>query len=140
MSNGSTLLAGVDGRKAEARRFRDLCISLAAELGGLSVLTEPDAALVRHAAALTMQSEQMQRAAVRGQHLDAEDSVRVSNALIRTLGALRARAPRATMTPPAHSLESIIARHRAAEAAAKAATAVPATPPGDGGGGDGEVR
>ena len=79
MANGDTLITGVDARSAEARRFRDLCISFAAPLGGFTGLAEHDAALVRHAAALTMQSEQMQREAVRGEPVDTEQLVRVTN-------------------------------------------------------------
>ena len=91
MANGSTILSDVDGRSTEARRFRDLVINLAEDLGGLAGLSEHDAALVRHAATLMMQSEGMQRAAVRGEPVDTEALVRVTNALTRTLNAVNAR-------------------------------------------------
>ena len=109
MANGDTLITGVDARSAEARRFRDLCISFAAPIGGFGDIAEHDVALVRHAAALTMQSEGMQRAAVRGEPLDAEQLVRVTNALTRTLNALSARHKPRSTTP---SIHDIAARHR----------------------------
>jgi hypothetical protein len=33
VTNGSQLLAGVDGRTAAARRYRDLCMALADDMG-----------------------------------------------------------------------------------------------------------
>jgi hypothetical protein len=85
VSNGSRVLDGVDGRSSAARRFRDLALSFASELGGESALTEPQKALVRHAAALTIQSEALHASIVRGEPVDSEQLVRVSNTLARTL-------------------------------------------------------
>ncbi len=107
MANGSTVLSQIDGRSAEARRFRDIVINLASDLGGLAELSEHDAALVRHAAALTMQSEVMQRAAVRGEAVDTEQLVRITNALTRTLSAVNAR----RKPKRAPGLADILARH-----------------------------
>lgn len=107
-SNGTTILQGVDGRSAEARRFRDLCISFAEPLGGFTGLAEHDAALVRHASALTMHSEQMQRQAVRGEPVDAEQLVRITNSLTRTLNALSARHKPRSTSP---SIQDIARRH-----------------------------
>lgn len=52
VSNGSKMVAGVDGRSVEARRYRDLTTSIADDLGGASSLTEAQRALVRLAAAM----------------------------------------------------------------------------------------
>jgi hypothetical protein len=132
-SNGSTILAGVDGRSLEARRFRDLVVSFAEPLGGFESLTEESAALVRQAASITMQNESIQAAAVRGEPVDAEQVVRLTNALTRVLSALkRHRKPKSS----APSLAEIVARHRAEEAARAAApTATPAAATGDNEGG-----
>jgi hypothetical protein len=92
ISNGSQLLNGVDGRSAQARRYRDLVIALADDLGGPDVLSEADKALVRQAAGMTLQAEAMQASAVRGEPTDAAQVVRVSNALARLLGQLRRKA------------------------------------------------
>jgi len=114
VSNGSTVLAGVDGRSAEGRRYRDLVISYAEPLGGVASLSEENSALVRQCAALTMQSERMQSAIVRGEAVDCEQVTRIANALSRTLSAIRSR--RRPQKGPS-ALERIVARH--AEAAGK---------------------
>lgn len=127
-SNGSTILAGVDGRSLEARRFRDLVVSFAEPLGGFEGLSEESAALVRQAASITMQNESIQAAAVRGEPVDAEQVVRLTNALTRVLSALkRHRKPKST----APSLADIVARHRAEEAACKATPPTPAVEDGN---------
>jgi hypothetical protein len=113
MSNGSTILQGVDGRSPQGRRFRDLVVSYADELGGLAALSEQEVALVRHAAVVTMQSEALQVAVVNGQNVDLEQLTRLGNSLTRALGAIKARRkPKDTKS----SLNSILARHRADEA------------------------
>lgn len=90
-SNSPLALPGLDGRSAEARRFRDLVLSFAEPLGGVDGLSEENASLVRQAASITMANEAIQSAAVRGEHVDAEQVVRLTNALTRVLAALRAR-------------------------------------------------
>ena len=93
MTNGSQLLPGINGRSAPARRYRDLCTAFANDLGGESVLREADKALVRQAAALTVRSEEMQAALVRGDDIDDEQLTRLMNVASRTLAALRQRKP-----------------------------------------------
>ncbi|MEN3793371.1 hypothetical protein [Fulvimarina sp. MAC3] len=85
VSNGSRLLTGIDGRSASARRFRDLARDFAGELGGEDALTAPQRALVRHAAAVVLESEALQAAIVRGEDVDHEQLVRVSNVLARLM-------------------------------------------------------
>ncbi|MGJ0426972.1 hypothetical protein [Methylocystis sp.] len=92
-SNRSTILAGVDGRSLEARRFRDLCVSYADPLGGFESLAEDDAAIVRQAAGITMQTELMQAAIVRGEPVDAEQVVRLTNVLTRLLASIKKKHP-----------------------------------------------
>src|SRR5271156_2019745 len=67
VTNGKDLLANVDGRTAAARRYRDLTISLADDLGGAGTLSEAQRALVRQAAAMIVQSETLQSAVLRGE-------------------------------------------------------------------------
>jgi trimethylamine:corrinoid methyltransferase-like protein len=90
------LLANVDGRTAAARRYRDLCISLADDIGGASSLTEAQRALVRQAAAMIVQSEKLQGEVLRGEIVDSEQLTRLANAATRILsrlGVKRARKP-----------------------------------------------
>ena len=88
VTNGKELLANVDGRTAAARRYRDLTISLADDLGGASSLTETQTALVRQAAAMIVQSEKLQGEVLRGEVVDSEQLVRLANAATRILSRL----------------------------------------------------
>jgi hypothetical protein len=88
ITNGSKLVAAVDGRSAEARRYKDVAFSLADDLGGATGLTEAQRALVRQIAAMTVQSEKLQGAVLRGEDVDVEQLTRLSNALSRMLHRL----------------------------------------------------
>jgi hypothetical protein len=70
------------------------------ELGGDDILTEPMRAMVRQAAAVTVESERMQAAIVRGDDIDAEQLVRISNTLARLMNVLKARAKQAKAGKP----------------------------------------
>ncbi|KAA1174652.1 hypothetical protein FP026_29650 [Rhizobium tropici] len=89
VTNGNALLDGVDGRSVAARRYRDLAMSFADELGGADKLTESETALVKQAAALTVRSEELQAALVRGEKVNEVEITRLTNAVTRTLAALR---------------------------------------------------
>jgi hypothetical protein len=87
VSNGSALLTGIDGRSASARRYRDVLSELTADLG--EPATAADRALLKLAAALVMRSEDIQASIVRGDTVDDDVHVRVSNALARALAAVK---------------------------------------------------
>jgi hypothetical protein len=91
VSNGSCWLPGVDGRSAGARRFRDLTKAFAAELGGLATLSEPERALVRQAAGLTLQTERLQVAIAKGDKVDPDELIRLSSEARRALNGIRRR-------------------------------------------------
>jgi hypothetical protein len=116
VTNGSQLLAGVDGRTAAARRYRDLCMSLADDLGGASTLTEAQSALVRQAAAMIVQSEKLQGEVLRGEVVDSEQLVRLANAATRILSRLGLKRAARDTTP---TIADIAARHRAQGLAAE---------------------
>ncbi|NTG12678.1 hypothetical protein G6L05_02810 [Agrobacterium rhizogenes] len=92
ISNGSWLLEGVDNRSALGRRYRDLCMSFADDLGGADSLTEPQKALVRQLAAVTVESEKLQSAIVQGKDVDHESLVRLTNLHARLLKQLGVKA------------------------------------------------
>lgn len=92
ISNGSWLLEGVDNRSALGRRYRDLCMSFADDLGGAEALTEPQKALVRQLAAVTVESEKLQSSIVRGETVDHEGLVRLTNLHARLLKQLGVKA------------------------------------------------
>jgi hypothetical protein len=100
VTNDPLLLRGVDGRSMVARRYRDVAIALADDLGGQDKLSEPSKILVRQAAALTVQVESLQSKIVSGDDVDIEQLTRLSNALSRMLHRLGLKKPRARPTSP----------------------------------------
>ncbi|MGB3864519.1 MAG: hypothetical protein WBA29_02680 [Xanthobacteraceae bacterium] len=107
VSNGSRLLDGIDGRSAQARRFRDLCRSYEAEIGGAVSAVERD--MIRQAAALTLRSEQMQAAIVNGEAIDSDQIVRISGAAKRALDSIRAKATKRKAVEPVTDLQAYLA-------------------------------
>ena len=93
LTNDPLLLRGVDGRSEAARRYRDVAIALADDLGGQDKLGEPGKILVRQAAALTVQVEALQSKIVAGEDIDLEQLTRLSNVLGRTLQRLGLKRP-----------------------------------------------
>jgi hypothetical protein len=80
---------GIDGRSAEARRFRDLCHSLAADFGGQDQINEATALLIRNAATISLHLERLQARLTGG-----DGDLRTVTELTR-LGNVHARALRA---------------------------------------------
>src|SRR5664280_906739 len=60
VSNGTTLLPGVDGRSTWVRRLRDLIALHLADLGGDDQVSEAERSIVRRAATLTVELERME--------------------------------------------------------------------------------
>jgi len=117
ISNGS-LLPGVDGRSAAARRFRDLVAEFGRELGqgeplSVRALSSAEVALVRQAAAITVRAEALQADIVSGAAIDDSNVVRLTNAACRILLAIT----RARKGKPKNALPSI-AEHFAKKRAA----------------------
>jgi hypothetical protein len=65
VTNGSKLLPLADGRSVTARRFRDLYEDIAADLGGLAMLSEGQRQLIRRAAMLSAECERIEAMAAR---------------------------------------------------------------------------
>jgi hypothetical protein len=91
LTNDPLKLRGIDGRSVDARRYRDVAIALADDLGGQDKLSESSKILVRQAAAMTVQVESLQSKIVSGDDVDIEQLTRLSNVLGRTLQRLGIR-------------------------------------------------
>jgi hypothetical protein len=89
LANG--LLRGVDGRTVGAVRFKRLLNSISADLGGMAALTEAERGLVRQAASLIMRAEQLQSAITRGEQVDPDELIRLTNTVRRTLTVISKR-------------------------------------------------
>jgi hypothetical protein len=87
-TNDPLKIRGVDGRSEVARRYRDVVRSIAADLGGLDTLSEPQRIVIRQAGMLSVQIEQLQGKVVAGDVVDLEQSIRLSNVLTRVLATL----------------------------------------------------
>jgi hypothetical protein len=87
IANGK-LLPGIDGRGRLARRFRDVTEALTRELRTGEALSTAQTALIRQAALIIVQTEEMQLAAARGDAIDPDDVVRLSAIALRILSKL----------------------------------------------------
>jgi len=104
ISNGSWLLEGVDHRSALGRRYRDLCMNMADDMGGASILTEPQKAMIRQLAAVMVECEKLQSQIVRGEKVDHEVLVRLTNLHARLLDKLKMK----TKAKPKRTLQDLI--------------------------------
>ena len=57
ITNGTTLLPGIDGRGAWARRLRDVLSAHVSDLGGADNISEAERSLLRRASILTVELE-----------------------------------------------------------------------------------
>lgn len=82
ITNGTRLLAGIDGRSLTARRFRDLYTHYMQQTGG------QHEELCKQLASLVLRRELLDAAQVRGEDIDTLHLVRLSNSISRTLKRL----------------------------------------------------
>ena len=75
VTNGTSLLDGIDGRNAIARRFRDILRGYEEEF---TVATEAERVPVCQAATLAVLSEQLQAKLINGELIDADTISKVS--------------------------------------------------------------
>ena len=106
ITNGSELLAGVDGRSVWARRMRDLIEAHIADLGGADLCSQAERSLVRRVACLSVELELLEsRFATDGQaspqSLDLYQ--RTSNSLRRLLEAVGLKRRPRDVTPDLRS-------------------------------------
>lgn len=115
VANGSRLwVEQLDGRSAEARRFRDLVGDLVEHLGGELTVTAPQLAIVRRAAALATWAEKCEAALVAGTDFDAAAYATVANSLRRLLQDLGLQRAMRDVTP---TLAEYLVQKAATEAA-----------------------
>ncbi len=132
LSNGSALLAGVDGRSTWARRLRDLIQLHIADLGGANAVSAAEASIVRRAAVLSVELETMEGRFAQAGQASADDLdlyQRTAGNLRRLLESVGLERRQRDVTP---SLQQYLAR-RAAELPAHASNGTTAggVPPKD---------
>jgi hypothetical protein len=84
ITNGK-LLPGADQRSSHARRFRDVTEALGHAIQNGEALSVAEQALIRQAALVIVQTEAMQLAAARGEAIDPDGLVRLTNLANRLL-------------------------------------------------------
>lgn len=102
----------IDGRKPWARRYRDLCAEMVTDLGGLQHVSEARMVLVRRAAVLAVECEQIERRIAVGEHGEMDrllDMTRIIVAIFSRLGLGGRAAPEPEERPP--SIADLVARH-----------------------------
>jgi hypothetical protein len=107
VTNGVTLLPGVDGRSAWARRLRDLISIHLADLGGADRASEAELSIVRRASAITVELEHIETrfaaANEAGRPSEAADFdlyLRGANSLRRLVEAIGIKRVPRDITPP----------------------------------------
>jgi hypothetical protein len=83
VSNGSKLLAGVDGRTAVARRFRDLVSQIVSDQGGADQLAEARLQLIRGFSAAAVIAETMEARLANGEAIDISEHALLCSTLVR---------------------------------------------------------
>ena len=97
ITNGSEVLAGVDGRSAMVRRYRDILSQLVSDMGGDP--SEAQLQIARRAASIAIWCEDKDAAAANGEPFDITAYGTAANALRRLLADLGLER-RARSVPP----------------------------------------
>lgn len=111
VSNGTRLFLqkrGIDYRTLTVRRFKDLIRAYSEEY---EVVSEADTSLIRMAAGLTLKSEQLQAAMVRGEHVKEDDLIRLTGTTHRVLSTLKRRANASAPPAPLSFAEQLAQHH-----------------------------
>jgi len=90
---------GINGNSLLARRYREVAVAIADDLGGPDKLSEPTKILIRQTTTLTLQVEALQSKIVAGEDIDLEQLTRLSNVLGRTLQRLGLKRPSEAKAP-----------------------------------------
>ena len=78
ISNGSSILPGVDRRSCWARRLRDLIDLHLSDLGGEDAASEAERSIIRRAACLTVELEHLELAFALAVQLHPNSSIYIS--------------------------------------------------------------
>jgi hypothetical protein len=89
VANGTRLhTVDVDGRTAEARRFRDIFAEIVSDLGGAEGLSEAQRQLARRATLMSVQCELLEASSITGTAIDLDTYGQLSDRLGRAFTRL----------------------------------------------------
>lgn len=103
ISNGRSLLTGIDARSAPARRYRDVSDAIAQDLGGHNFLTQSQLHLIRSAAGLVVLREHLDAQVLSDERIDTTEYTRIVNSLRRVLTTLGLERMPRDVTPDLNS-------------------------------------
>jgi hypothetical protein len=83
LTNNSTMLPGVDGRSAQARRFKDIIAQIVADQAGISECSEARLQLIRRFAASALLAEELEAKLARGEDIDVATHALLCSTLTR---------------------------------------------------------
>ena len=88
ITNHRTMWPKLDGRSAEARRFRDLVRQFVADMGGIEDCSAVKLGLIRRLAAVTVMSEQIEARMANGDRVDVTTLCQLASTALRLSGRL----------------------------------------------------
>jgi hypothetical protein len=83
ITNGSALLAGIDGRSAAARRYKDIVRAILADQGGAEQCSETKLHMIRRFAAITVAAEGIESRLANGEPINVDEHARLATMLMR---------------------------------------------------------
>ncbi|ESX68762.1 hypothetical protein NKJ87_06350 [Mesorhizobium sp. M0027] len=99
VTNGRKLFIEGDGNSPWSRRYKDLCSEHASDLGGAEALSQSQLSLIRRAATLSVQLEQMEGRLSEGLDADMDLFGRLAGHLRRILETLGIERKAKNVTP-----------------------------------------
>ena len=102
VTNGRQILAGIDQRSPNARRYRDLVAVVAADQGGVDHCSEAKLQLIRRFAALSVQAEAMEAQLANGTAIDITEYSQLTSTLVRVVSRLGINRTARNITPHLH--------------------------------------
>ena len=104
LTNGKDIVAGLDQRSREYRRFRDILCQIIADLGGAEQLSEGQRQLARRCATIAIECERMESLSVAGEKIDLEVYGALTDRLGRAFSRLGLKRVAKDVTPTLGSL------------------------------------
>lgn len=113
VTNGNALFVSGNPNTPWARRYRDLIVEIAVDLGGVDLLSQAQQALIRRGAALSVELEMMEGRLSEGLSVDLDLYGRLASHQRRILESLGLKRQPKNVTPSIHEYRAMRAREAA---------------------------
>jgi hypothetical protein len=88
ITNGRSILDGIDWRTGIARRYTDLVAAVCVDQGGADRMSEAKLQLTRRFAALAVQAEQLESRLANGEDIDVQEYATLTSTMVRVVARL----------------------------------------------------